>query len=42
MGIDEEYEEAVKRGDEQAAFDLALQQAFSKGYDIPAWHGTYS
>jgi hypothetical protein len=41
MNIDLQYEEAIRSGNESLGVQLALQQAESQGFNVPAYHGTF-
>lgn len=41
MDFDLQYEEAIRSGNESLGIELALQQAKSRGFNVPAYHGTF-
>lgn len=41
MNIDLLYEEAIRSGNESLGIELALKQAKSQGFEVPAYHGTF-
>jgi hypothetical protein len=41
MDFDLQYEEAIHSGNESLWIQLALHQAKSRGFNVPAYHGTF-